>query len=101
LQKGWGYILAVFYFEIEPNFENVDTAVWIVVGDLPTAYIDTESAKNKYEAIKCYVGIMEDWVKYVKEGKPLKNVYPVNVTPTIENAVMLETRLKLIKEELL
>ena len=99
--RGWGYLLCIFYCEIEPKGEGVDNAVWIIVGDIPSAYIDVESAKDGEEALKCYVDIMEDWVNTIKKGKSVDDCYPVKVLPTPENATMLETRLRLIKEEML
>jgi hypothetical protein len=99
--RGWGYILGVFYFEIEPGSENADNFVWVIVGDIPPAYVDIESAANGLEAIKCYVDIMGDWVNNVKQGGAGENCYPVTVSPTLEHATMLENRLRLIKEQIL
>ena len=43
---GVGGIFAVFLFEIIPNREDVDKFVWVIVGDLPSAYITCEEAPN-------------------------------------------------------
>ena len=58
LDRGWAGILAVFYFEIIPTTINADNNVWIIVGDLPPAYIDTKSCPNGATAIDGYVGAM-------------------------------------------
>ncbi len=98
--KEFGYILSVFYFEIEPDKEkNADNNVWIIVGDIPSVYIDIESANNADDALKCYCLIMEDWINCVKNGESIEECYPINVPATIEYAIMLESRIKLIKSD--
>ena len=100
LAESWGYILGVFLFKIKSNIPEVDDYVWVIVGDIPPAYIDIESASNSKEVIMCYIDIMSDWVNHVKEGKPVDECYPVEVPETKEYALMLESRLSLISEEL-
>ena len=75
LSHEWGYILGIFYFEIEPLKESsADKFVWIVVGDLPSAYIDTVSATNALSALESYVFLMEDWIDQSWTINPWKNV---------------------------
>jgi hypothetical protein len=38
--------VVVFLFEIIPSREDVDDKVWLIVGDLPPAYITAEDAPN-------------------------------------------------------
>lgn len=101
LAKGWENILLVFFFEIVPNSTDADDKVWVIVGDLPPAYIDVESATNETEAIQVYIEIMDDWVQCVKKGESVENCYPINVPPTDEHAEMLDTRLNFIRDYLL
>lgn len=98
---GWGNMLAVFLFEIIPKGNNVDKLVWVITGDLPPAYIDTEGAKNGNEVIKCYVDLMEEWIYCVKNNLPTDDCYPIGVPSTMEYAEMLDSRIKIIKEEIL
>lgn len=97
---GWGYMLGVFYYEIIPN-GDADSSVWVVVGDLPTAYIDIESANDEIEVILSYVELMEDWIENVENGNSVEDCFPINVSPTREHAAMLRDRTKLIREEIL
>lgn len=100
LVKDWGYMLCVFYFEIKPtNGSGADNYVWIVVGDIPPAYIDIESANNELEALEIYIDLMEEWIDHVKQGKSVKNCFPINVEPTIKYADMLLNRIKIIKSD--
>jgi len=99
--EGWENLVMIFYFEIIPNSKNVDDFVWVIVGDLPPAYIDIESASNPLEVIETYTDIMSDWVECVKNGLSIENCYPINVPPQKDYAEMLEIRIKLIRENIL
>lgn len=94
-------ILSVFLFEIEPLRDDVDHWVWVIVGDIPPAYITCEDAKNPYEALDGYVGAMEEWVQAARDGASVADLIPVNVPATPANAAMLDSRLKFIDEEIL
>lgn len=89
-------MLGVFLFEIEPSRSGVDKYVWIVVGDIPPAYVDVESGENPREVLESYVAIMRDWVDTVFQGESVEDCYPVEVPATKEYAEMLENRLDLL-----
>lgn len=94
-------VLYAFLFEIVPARPDVDRWIWVIVGDVPPAYITCEDAKNPYEAVDAYVGAMEEWVNAAKDGKSVDKLVPVNVPATSENALALERRLKFIDEHIL
>ncbi len=98
----WGFMLGIFYFEIKP-LENsaADNFVWIIVGDVPPAYIDIESAKNKFEALSLYIFLMEEWCNNIIAGKSVDDCFPVNVEPSKKHAKMLISRLEIIKSDFL
>lgn len=99
--RGWADKLAVFLFQIIPDSENADEFVWIIVGDLPSAYIDILSASNGACAIEAYTNIMEDWYDNVLQGKSVENCYPIGVPPTKEYGQMLQSRVEFIRDEIL
>ena len=102
LAKGFGYILCIFSFEIKPiQNSGADDKLWVIVGDLPSAYLDQVEYKTANEALDFYCFLMDEWVEHVRKGKSLKDCYPVNVAPTKEYADMLDTRTKLIRENFL
>lgn len=98
---GIAKILGVFLFEVVPAGEDVDDKVWVIVGDLPPAYITTEEAPNPATALDAYIGAMEEWVEAAREGRGVEGLIPVNVPPTAENADQLESRLSFLDEEIL
>src|SRR5215207_1799919 len=94
-------ILGVFLFEIVPASEDVDDKVWVIVGDLPPAYITTEDAPNPATALDAYIGAMEEWVEAAREGRSGEGLIPVNDTATTENADGLDSRLRFLDKEIL
>lgn len=96
-----GDVIAIFLFEIEPAREDVDDWVWVIVGDLPPAYITTDDAPNPAAALDAYIGAMEEWVAAVEDGRPVEGLIPVNAPPTMESAQMLKSRLRFLDEQVL
>jgi len=92
--------VGIFLFEIEPANPNIDDFVWIIVGDLPTVYLD-KSASSGAEAVEIYCELMEDWIERVVEGKSIANCFPIPNEPTLKNATLLKFRTKFIREHLL
>jgi hypothetical protein len=92
--------VGVFLFEIEPINDTVDDFIWIIVGDLPSVYLD-KSITTGRDALERYCELMEEWAENVKNGKPLDDCYPVPVDPTVENAELLNSRTSFIRRELL
>ena len=102
LVSDFGYVLCIFLFEIAPTKNSgADDKLWVIVGDIPPAYLDTIEYKTANDALSFYCFLMEEWIEHVKSGKSIEECYPVNVTPTREYANMLETRINLIKSDFL
>ncbi|MCX6853467.1 MAG: hypothetical protein NTV80_01020, partial [Verrucomicrobia bacterium] len=93
--------IGVSLARIKPSQEGVDDVLWLVVGDLPPAYLVCDDATNFLEALQCYVREMDLWVSAVQSEATLEGVIPVNVPPTAENADLLARRLKFIRENVL
>ena len=98
---GIGGVVGVFLFRIDPVGRDVDEWTWIIVGDLPPAYITLDDAPNPACALDAYIGAMEKWVAAAKVGAPVSDLIPVNVPASFENAQQLETRLRLLDTEVL
>ena len=92
--------LGVFLFEIEPLNDCVDDFIWIIVGDLPSVYLD-KSVTTGHEALETYCELMQEWADNVKCGRPLDECYPVPGDPTIENAELLNSRIAFLRREFL
>ncbi|MEX2551760.1 MAG: hypothetical protein WD627_01990 [Actinomycetota bacterium] len=96
-----GGIVAVFLFRIIPASSEIDEWLWVVVGDLPPAYLVADSAPDGESALRNYVDEMSAWANAVSEGRETDALIPVNVAPTVDNAVRLLDRLDYISTEIL
>ena len=100
LAFGIGGVVAVFLAELDPKSAHQDQFLWIVVGDLPSAYLVAESATPR-EALETYCALMADWIEAVELGRSLDEVFPVAANPTPEAAAQLRRRIKFLKERIL
>lgn len=94
-------IVAVFLFRIATAGPDVDEWVWVVVGDLPPAYLTVEECPNPATALDGYNGAMQEWVDAATKGKSVADIIPVNVPATPEHAAMLRSRIEFLEENIL
>jgi hypothetical protein len=99
---GIGGIVAVFLHKISPTQPDVDEYLWVVVGDVPSAYFVVDDLKSPREVLESFIWHRLQWVRSARRGKePADTVMPVPVPATPQNASELHTRLKTIKREFL
>lgn len=98
LGYGLGGVIALFLFQLGEKIQGVDDQLWVVVGDLPSAYLVCDEAATPAAALEVYCGLMEDWAQAVLNGSSLDDVFPVTAEPTTEHANMLLSRTKFIRE---
>lgn len=96
-----GDVFAVFLAHIRPAHDSVDEYLWIVVGDLPSAYLVTDDSANPKEALEGYIREMRKWVALAKDGRSSDDVIPVNVPATPEWAKVLESRLDTLEQKII
>lgn len=97
---GVGGVVGVFFFDIiVPT--GIDSRLWVIVGDLPGAYLVTDLAKTPAAALSVYCDLMSDWVTTVYKDGDLTKVFPVEAQPTKEHARKLEKRIQFLREELI
>ena len=93
--------MAIFLAQITPHSENVDKCLWVIVGDLPPAYIVVDENPTAADALAAYCVEMEAWVEAAIEGKTVDELIPVSVPPTPEHAEQLKQRLEFIRSKIL
>ena len=96
---GVGGVVAVFLFRIAPQ-ANVDEYLWVVVGDVPPAYLVIDGNKNPTLALRSYIDEMRKWVAAAEAGQSVHELIPVNAPATFEVAQSLKTRLDFIEAEI-
>jgi len=75
--------------------------LWVIVGDLPSAYLVVETDDSPADAMERYCGLMEDWIAAVRDGTSLQDVFPVTADPTPESALLLEKRIAFLLAEII
>ena len=102
LACGVGGVIALFLVEFTEKIAgSPDDALWLVVGDLPSAYFVTENASRPRAALETYCNLMDDWVTAVLDGGDLDEVYPVEAEPSEQNAQELASRLRFPRAEVI
>src|SRR5690348_2679775 len=66
---GVGGILAIFLFDIIPSRPKVGQWIWIVTGDIPSAYLPLEDATTPMQVFSTYIEGMMKWVQLARQGK--------------------------------
>lgn len=90
-------ILGVFLVHLRPAQPQVDEWLWVVVGDLPPAYLVADDNPTVAQAVTGYADEMQRWVDAARSGAPVDKLIPVNVPPTKEFADMLSSRLSILR----
>jgi hypothetical protein len=98
---GIGGVVGIFLFGIVPAHPDIDEWLWVVVGDLPSAYLVADDCKVPSEVLATYIELMRRWTTLAKSGRTSPEVIPVNVPATPEWAKELEGRLDFLEDDVL
>jgi hypothetical protein len=93
---GVGGIFAVFLFHIRPSRPGIDPWIWVVVGDIPSAYLPVADCQSPADVFRTYIHGMSKWVELARLGQTGttdQGVPPVNVPSTPEWAERLNQKL--------
>ena len=96
---GVGKVFAVFLCRITPTERGIDPWMWVMVGDVPPAYLPFEDAASPAQAFRQYIDGMSRWVELAQGGEDLtsaEGIPPVNVPATPEWAEVLRRRLDML-----
>jgi hypothetical protein len=94
-------IVGIFLVRVSGTTPKVAPWTWVLVGDLPPAYIAAEDCTTPAEALEGYLGEMRAWVDAVKAGAPVDRLIPVNAPADAEHAGMLDSRLGFLEKHIL
>lgn len=98
---GVGGVFALFLFKFDRSINADDDRLWVVEGDLPSAYFVTDHAHDPASALATYCQLMDDWAGAILNGRPLDTVFPIAVSPTVEHANMLKSRTTFIRDSII
>ncbi len=101
LADGIGWVVAIFLVEFEGKIDGTDDRLWVVVGDLPPAYMVVEPDDCAQEALERYCLLMDEWVAAIRQKGDFDGVYPVSAPRTEEYAEALHSRLNSLRNEII
>lgn len=101
LYSNLGNVFCIFLFEIVNTQSSEDNFLWVIVGDIPSMYLDVHGSDTTKDVVGNYVELAEDWINHIKRGKSVDECYPFNAEPTIELAELLEKKVSFMKNTLL
>ena len=93
-------VLGIFRVALVPG-EGADPTVWVIVGDVPPAYLWFDTADSWQDALRGYVTEMRRWTEAAATGGDVSELVPVSVPPTPEYAAMLSGRLDFLERHLI
>jgi hypothetical protein len=96
-----GDILSIFLFEIDNSQSKEDNKIWIIVGDLPSMYLDTYGASSTKEVLMNYVELSSAWINAILKNQSIEDCFPFEAESTKENAFLLESRIEFIRDSIL
>ncbi|MRG97254.1 hypothetical protein [Polyangium spumosum] len=97
---GIGRVVGVFLFRIRP-VGAIDEWLWVIVGDVPMAYLVTDRASSPTQALEVYCELMDDWIRAVRGSGDLHEAFPVSAMPTPANADSLEKRVEFLRKKVI
>jgi hypothetical protein len=97
---GVGGVCAAWLFRLDVA-PGADEWIWVVTGDLPSAYLVCDQVERPVDALRVYCDVMQSWTEAVREGHALEEEFPVDAPATEKFAGMLEKRLTLLREEII
>ncbi len=96
-----GGVVAFFLVRFRAPAGGTDPWLWVVVGDLPSAYFVVDEGSDPVEALEAYCEPMEAWTEAVLASRPLDDVFAVAAQPTEANARALLRRLAFLRAEVI
>jgi len=98
LAFGVGGVVGLFLVEFDRNVSGTDDRLWVVTGDLPSAYFVLEDGENLGETLERYCVLIWDWAETVLTSGDLAKVFPVAAEASKNNARALKSRVNSLRE---
>jgi hypothetical protein len=94
---GYGGIVALFLFRITIRKVEAPEWVWVVVGDMPSAYMEFEVAPTPHAALLRYIEGVEEWLTATPEERASGDLIPIEIPAGDEFLEMLRVRIDTLR----
>jgi len=99
---GFGGIVALFLFRLSIRKVREPEWVWVIVGDIPSAYLEAEGFPTAHAALKKYLEGVEDWIDTPADLRDTRDdLPPLYVPQGPEYIEMMRTRISTLRESFL
>lgn len=95
-----GRVFCIFVFEIENSASLEDDFLWVIVGDIPSMYLDFFGENTTAAVTRNYIELAQDWIDHIRKGQSVNECYPFNAEPTIELAELLDKKISFMRDTL-
>ncbi len=95
---GYGGIFALFLFRADIKELGKGAWIWVLVGDLPKAYLEAKDFPAPLLAAKRYIAGVREWMSAVQNGQSTSDLIPIDCRRDTESLAQLEMRLHTLEE---
>ena len=89
---GIGGVVALFLFRVTIRGSEDPEWIWVIVGDIPSAYMEVEPSYSPRAALLRYIEGVEEWLAAPEEERASGDLIPIEVPPGAESIDMLRRR---------
>jgi hypothetical protein len=100
LAFGVSGVIGLFQVHFEQTIQKTDDRLWVIVGDLPSAYLVVNESDLPRDALENYCLLMDEWVDAVRDKSNFETVFPISSARTLENAGLLMSRIGFIRSQI-
>jgi hypothetical protein len=98
---GYGGIVALFLFRVTIRKVKNPEWIWVIVGDIPSAYMEFEPFHSPRAALLRYIEGVEEWLTANDEERQSGDLIPIDVPPGAESIEMLRGRMETLRSSIL
>ena len=98
---GYGGIVALFLFRVTIRNVQEPEWVWVIVGDLPSTYLEFEGFPSPRAALLRYIEGIEEWLSASQEERDSGELIPIYVPANPELVEMLKVRAETLRASIL
>jgi hypothetical protein len=94
---GCGGVVALFLFRVTIRKVKAPEWIWVIVGDIPSAYMEFDAAHSPHAALLRYIEGVEEWLAAAPEERSSGRLIPIEVPPGNEFLDMLRGRMDTLR----
>jgi len=99
---GYGGIVALFLFRATIRGAEEPEWIWVIVGDLPSCYLEFDGFPSPRAALLRYIEGVEEWITAPESGRASRqDLPPIEVPPGLELMEALKGRMEILRTEIL